>query len=359
MDPSRRRLLAGIGGLSLGAAVSAVEPRQANASEISSVAGSEGGEELVAVAVNDALEGAYGRHEGKRRNHTKGFGTTGYFVGTKEAAQLSRSALFDGDRIEVIARLSLAGADPSASDSERSPRGMGLEFRLKNGALHHMTMIHTPMFFARTPSTFLDKFLALAKDVHTGKADPSKLTAFMKQHPDNAAQFHFLQTNNPPASYANCAFYGIHTFRFVDHAGKTTNVRWRFVPEDGERSLTDAQLAQERRDFLEAAFRDRVKQGPVRWEMIVTIGEPGDSENDPTVLWPPGRREIKAGTLTLTSYAPDQAAGAYKINFDPMQMADGIGPTDDPVLRFRSSSYAISHSRRQTEVSEPEVSGQR
>jgi catalase len=31
-------------------------------------------------------------------------------------------------------------------------------------------------------------------------------------------------------------------------------------------------------------------------------------------------------------------------------MADGIEPTDDPVLRFRSSSYAISHSRRQTEV---------
>jgi len=334
----------------MGAAVSAVQPRQANASEPLSVAASEGGEESVAVAVNDALEGAYGRHEGKRRNHTKGFGATGYWVGTEEAAQLSRSALFDGDRIEVIARFSVAGGDPSASDSERSPRGMGLEFRLKNGALHHMTMIHTPMFFARTPSTFLDKFLALAKDVHTGKADPSKLTAFMKQHPDNAAQFHFLETNNPPASYANCAFYGIHTFRFVDHAGKTTNVRWRFVPEDGERSLTDAQLAQEPREFLEAALRDRVKQGPVRWEMIVTIGEPGDSENDPTVLWPAGRREIKAGTLTLTSYAPDQASGAYSINFDPMMMADGIGPTDDPILRFRSSSYAISHSRRLTEV---------
>jgi catalase len=353
MDTSRRRLLAGVGGLSLGAAVSAVQPRQANADETSSVAaseGSEGGEELVGVAVNDALEGAYGRHLGKRRNHTKGFGATGYWVGTKEAAQVSRSGLFDGDRIEVIARFSIAGGDPSASDSERSPRGVGLEFRLKNGALQHMTMLDTPMFFARTPSTFLDKFLALAKDVHTGKADPSKFTAFLMQHPDNAAQMHFLATNNPPASYANSAFYGIHTFRFVDHAGKTTNVRWRFVPEDGERSLTDAQLAQEPREFLEAAFRDRVKQGPVRWEMIVTIGEPGDSENDPTVLWPAGRREIKAGTLTLTSYAPDQASGAYTINFDPMHMADGIAPTDDPVLRFRSPSYAISHSRRLTEV---------
>src|SRR3982074_2569721 len=320
MDTSRRRLLAGVGGLSLGAAVSAVQPRQAIANETSSVAGSEGGEELVAVAVNDALEGAYGKHKGKRRNHTKGLGATGYFVGTKEAAQVSRSALFDGDRIEVIGRFSIAGGDPSASDSERSPRGMGLEFRLKNGALHHMTMIHTPMFFARTPSTFLDKFLALAKDVHTGKADPSKLTAFLKK-------------NNPPASYANCAFYGIHTFRFVDHAGKTTNVRWRFMPEDGERALTDAQLAKMPREFLEAAIRDRVKEGPVRWEMIATIGEPGDSENDPTVLWPAGRREIKAGTLTLTSFVPDQASGAYSINFDPMMMADGSGPTRDTMLR--------------------------
>ena len=124
MDTSRRRLLAGIGGLSLGAAVSAVQPRQANANETSSVAGSEGGKESVAVAVNDALEGAYGQHKGKRRNHTKGFGATGYFVGTKEAAQVSRSALFDGDRIEVIARCSIAGGDPSASDNERSPRGL-------------------------------------------------------------------------------------------------------------------------------------------------------------------------------------------------------------------------------------------
>jgi catalase len=344
MNTSRRRLLAGVGGLSLGAAASAVQPRHANAYEQS-----EGGQEGVAVAVNDALEGAYGRHKGKRRNHTKGFGATGYFVGTREAAQLSRSALFGGDTLEVVARFSIAGGDPSASDSERSPRGMALEFRLKNGALQHMTMLHTPMFFARTPSTFLDKFLALAKDVQTGKADPSALHAYMQQHPDNAAQYHFLETNNPPASYANSAFYGIHTFRFVDHAGKTTNVRWRFVPEDGERSLSDAQVAQDQHDFLEAAFRDRVKQGPVRWEMIVTIGEPGDPEDDPTVLWPAGRREIKAGTLALTSFAPDQAAGAYTINFDPMHVADGIEPTDDPILRFRSPSYAISHSRRLTE----------
>jgi catalase len=350
MLASRRNLLAGVGGVSLGAAANALQPRQASAGEAASPVAVEGGEELVATAVNDALEGAYGRHEGKRRNHTKGLGAVGYFVGTKEAAELSRSGLFAGDRIEVIGSFSTAGGDPSASDSERSPRGIGLEFRLKDGALQHMTMIHTPMFFARTPSTFLDKFLALAKDVHTGKADPGKLAAFMKQHPDQAAQFHFLETNNPPASYANTAFYGIHTFRFIDHHARSTNVRWRFMLEDGEKMLTDAQLAQKPHDFLEEASRARLEQGPVHWHMIVTIGEPGDSEDDPTILWPSGRREVRAGTLTLTSSSPDQESGAYNINFDPMLMANGIEPTNDPIVRFRSSSYAVSHSRRLTEV---------
>jgi catalase len=351
MFTSRRRLLAGVGGVSLVAIMDAVRLRQASASEAILPVPSEGGQELTAVAVNDALEGAYGRHKNKRRNHTKGFGAVGYFVGTKEAAELSRSGLFAGDRLEVIARFSIAGGDPSASDSERSPRGMGLEFRLKGGALHHITMIHTPMFFASMPSTFLDKFLALAKDAQTGKADPAKFAAFMKDHPDNAGQAHFLDTNNPPASYANTAFYGIHTFRFVDRNARATNVRWRFMPEDGEKTLTDAELAQDRHDFLEEAFRERLKQGPIRWDMIVTIGEPGDSEDDPTILWPPGRREIRAGTLTLISSSLDQAAGAYTINFDPMHMAEGIEPSNDPVLSFRSSSYAISHSRRLTEES--------
>jgi hypothetical protein len=50
---------------------------------------------------------------------------------------------------------------------------------------------------------------------------------------------------------------------------------------------------------------------------------------DQTVRRPARRRKIKACTITLTSFAPDQASGAFKINIDPMQMADGIAPTDD------------------------------
>jgi len=39
---------------------------------------------------------------------------------------------------------------------------------MPDGGLHHMTMIHTPMFFAAVPQTFLDKFIALAVDPAAG-----------------------------------------------------------------------------------------------------------------------------------------------------------------------------------------------
>jgi catalase len=39
-------------------------------------------------------------------------------------------------------------------------------------------------------------------------------------------------------------------------------------------------------------------------------------------------------------------AGSYKINFDPLVLGDGVAPSDDPVLLFRSPSYATSYTRR-------------
>jgi catalase len=348
---SRRNMLASAGRLCIGSALapalgSAALSSAAQAAPAPSPNVSEDQANMMAQRVVDALEGAYGQHKGQRRNHTKGVGARGIFVGNPKAAVYSRSALFSGRRLAVEARFSLAGGDPEASDAEKSPRGLALEFRMPDGGPHHITMIHTPMFFAAVPQTFLDKFIALAVDPSTGKPDMAKFKAYMASHPDNAGQAKFLSDHNPPPSYANCAFYGIHTFRFINAADKVTNVRFRFVPQDGERQLTDAELASMPRDFLERALNARLDTGPARWDMILTIGEPGDSENNPTILWPNGRKEITAGTLEIVSTIPSAEAGSYRINFDPLIMADGIAPSDDPVLLFRSPSYALSYTRR-------------
>ena len=346
---SRRHVLATAGRLSIAGAMGQAI---ASSSLVSRAAAQPNGEtaektfEASAENVVDTLEAAYSVNPGRRRNHTKGFGALGSFVGVPQAAEYSRSELFSGREIEVVARFSLAGGDSAASDTEKSARGLALQFRMPGGSLHHITMLHTPMFFAAMPKTFLDKFLALKPDSATGKPDPEKFKAFLNSHPDNASQFPFLQANNPPPSYANCAFYGIHTFKFVNKDSNITMVRWRFVPQDGEKQLSDDEQKSMPRDFLERAFIARTHQGPVRWDMLVTIGQPGDAETDPTILWPSNRKEVKVGTLTLSSAMPDPKAGSYKINFDPLMMADGIEPTDDPILLFRSPSYAVSHTRR-------------
>lgn len=305
-------------------------------------------EDVSAPQVVEAIEVAFGVSPGERRNHTKGTCAAGYFVGTKEAASLSRSRLFNGQSIPVIARFSLAGGNPKVSDTARSGRGMALEFKLPEGRIHHMTMLNTPIFGSAHPSTFFDQHIAMKPDPITGKPDPEAIKAFKASHPDSKPQADFLAANNPPTSYANSAFFGIHTFKFLDTSDKETLVRWQFVPQDGEKRLTDAEMKSAGPDFLEAALIERTKQGAVRWDMLVWIGQPGDVEDDPTVLWPSDRKQFKAGTLTLTSATPQKGAECEPINFNPLVMEDGIEATNDPVLRFRSPAYAVSFGKRLT-----------
>jgi catalase len=80
--------------------------------------------------------------------------------------------------------------------------------------------------------------------------------------------------------------------------------------------------------------------------MWVTIGEPGDPEDSPTLLWPKDRKELKVGTLTISSAMPQTGAECEKINYDPLVMSDGIAPTNDPVLLFRSPSLREAAARQ-------------
>jgi catalase len=298
------------------------------------------------VEVVDSLEQTFGVHPGQRRNHTKGTCAVGEFVGTPAAAALSRSALFSGTAIEVVARFSVAGGNPHASDATKNARGMALEFRLPDGSRQHMTMLNTPVFGAANPGTFNDMLIASRPDPKTGKPDPKKLREFLASHPDALAQSQFLMENNPPQSYATATYYSIHTFEFIDRAGELRPVKWRFVPGDGEKELTADEMSGAPKDFLEQRLIERVSKAPATWDMLVYEGEIGDSLDNATIAWPETRKHFVAGTLNIRHAMPQTGAACEKINFDPLVMSDGIAPTSDPVLLFRSPAYAVSLVRR-------------
>lgn len=303
--------------------------------------------DVTAPQMIDAFEGTYGVHPGQRRNHIKGTCAVGQFVGTSDAATLSRSALFSGKPIPVVARFSLGGGDPEVPDAAPAPRGMALEFHLPAGALQHITMINVPIFAAASPASFRDAILAARPDPKTGKPDPEKLKAYAATHPDAIALTKLASVHKPTANYYQTTFFGIHTFKFIDPKGTEHLVKWRFVPRDGTKEMTAAEMKAAPHDFLERNLIERTRKGPAVWDMIVYVGEPGDPEDNPTLAWPESRRHLTAGTLTIVDATPQQKGVACEpINFDPLIMADGIRPTNDPILLFRSPAYAVSFGKR-------------
>jgi catalase len=298
----------------------------------------------------ESFEGTFGEHRGLRRNHAKGTCATGQFVGEQATQELSRSALFSGAKISVLARFSVGGGNPEVADVDASlPRGMALEFRLPEGARQHMTMVNTPIFGGATPASFNDAIVAARPDPKTGRPDPKKLSDYMASHPDARPLADWSLQHGPTASYFQSTYYSIHTFQFVDVKGIAHPVKWRFVPHDGVKELTAAQIASAPHDFLETSLIERARKGNLLWDMVVFVGEQGDSLDNPSLAWPESRRHFVAGTLAILEATPQHGAACENVNFDPLVLADGIAPTDDPVLLFRSPAYAVSFGKRLSE----------
>ena len=299
-----------------------------------------------ADAVVDSIEQVTGLHKGLRRNHGKGFCGEGLFQANAEAAKVSSSPLFSGAKIPALFRLSLAGPNPAAPDAARSPRGLAVQFTLPNGALHDMAMLNAPLFSTANVRTFLERQQADAWDPSTGKPDPEKQKAFFANHPEAKALADWLKSYNPPPSYAETAYYSIHAFKFIDSAKHESWVKWRFAPRDGVKNLTAEEMAAAPHDFLEQKLTERLKAGPVIWDMIVSFGEASDPIDNPTVVWPAERREVIVGALTLTKAGAASAGSCEDVIFDPTLVSPGVEISPDPILAFRSSAYAVSFGRR-------------
>jgi len=236
------------------------------------------GTEVTAPQMIEAFEGTFGVHPGQRRNHIKGTCAAGEFVGSADTAALSRSALFSGKSIPVVARFSLGGGSPEVPDAAPAPRGMALEFHLPDGALQHITMIDAPIFAAASPASFRDLLVAAKPDPKTGQPDPEKLKVYAATHPDAMALTQLSSHHTPTANYYQSTYFSIHTFKFIDAKGAEHLVKWRFVPRDGTKEMTAAEMKAAPHDFLEKNLIERTRNAPVVWDMIVYVGEPGDPQ---------------------------------------------------------------------------------
>jgi catalase len=308
--------------------------------------------ELTPGRFTDGFEQVNGVQPGFRRNHAKGMGASGYFESNGNGVRLSKAAVFQEGRVPVLARFSLGGGMPDMADSPGAVRGLGLEFSLADGEVWRTAMVNLPVFPFRTPEAFYENMLASKPDSATGKPDPAKAKAFIERHPETAEALKIIKSRPPASGFDNSTFHSLNAFRFTNAAGDSVAVRWIVKPEQPLQAAKDASVPPDK-NYLFDAFIAQVHRQPVRWHLVIIVGQPGDPANDATVAWPAGREEVNVGTVTLDRVESDDTSPARDVNFDPLVLPAGIAPSDDPLLSARSAVYSQSFTRRAGEAKQP------
>ncbi|WP_033292428.1 catalase family peroxidase [Amycolatopsis jejuensis] len=331
---SRRNALLGIAGI---AAV--------DVGAFLGVTGRLGTPELTPAAFADRFEQVYGKHEGFRRNHAKGVSVAGRFESNGAGTEVC-SAFRTGE-YPVTGRFSLSGGMPYAPDAAATVRGLGLRVELPHGEQWRTAMVNIPVFLDRTPEGFADRIVAYAADPATGKPDPQRTAEFLRQHPETVKAMAYVKAHPPSPGFADSTFHGLNAFLATNDDGNTVPIRWTFEPV----GLTTTQATGSNHLFDAAV--EAVRNAPLRWQLVLTIAEPGDPTGDATTPWPGNRRRITAGTLTLSTVETEATGNARDVNFDPTVLPSGLAVSDDPLLSARSAVYARSYERRTGEPKHP------
>lgn len=137
-------------------------------------------------------------------------------------------------------------------------------------------------------------------------------------------------------------------------------MRWSLVPRAPFEDLSAPQRAQSDTDFLGEEFDRRLARGPVKWGLVVTQANDGDSIDDSSQPWPQDRKQTFAGTVTFTCTTSQATGDCRDINYDPTVLPYGMEPSKDPILAARSAGYSVSFNRRQYEIGAgraPEATG--
>lgn len=288
---------------------------------------------------------AGGPHKGFRANHAKGIVATGVFTPAASAASLTNAAHLQKTPSEVIVRFSNATGIPTIADvsPKANPRGISIRFKLPDNQFTDIVSLSVNRFPVATPEAFL-AFLQANVATKADSPKPTPIEQFLEANPSAKA---FVKLPKPaPASYANQSYFGLNAFKFTNAKAETRYGRYQITPLAGNIALEESQVVGAAPNYLSEELATRLKQGEASFRISVQLANEGDNINDPTAVWPDDRTQVELGTLTLKAIPADGKNLEQKIAFNPLNLVDGIAPSEDKILLARPAAYAVSVSRR-------------
>lgn len=305
-------------------------------------------DERVVALANEILrmfDGIFGLHPGFRAAHAKGQMLNGTFTPSPKAASLSKARHFSRPSTPVTARFSNSTGIPMLPDNvgDANPRGLAIRFNLAEHVHTDIVAHSIDNFPAHNGQEFLE-FLKAAAASGPGVPSPKPVETFLSTHP---AALAFVQAPKPMArSFARFPYFAVSAFQFTNADGKRAFGRYRILPEGGPEFLSDPEAAAISPSYHFDELAERIKAGPIRFQIQVQLASDGDQTDDPTVRWPEDRPLLDLGAVELNTLVADNAGEQRHIIFDPIPRVEGIEPSSDPLFELRAAIYLISGRRR-------------
>ena len=296
----------------------------------------------------------------------------GTFTPSERAQTLSIASHFYAASTPVIARFSVGGGLPHIADVDdnATPKGIAIRFKIDNDTYTDLISHSFNGFATRTGEDFL-AFLQLLRAFKIAQyllneakkrgGDTSKeeenfnkaqtaFQTFLASHP-SAAKF-VLSPKPNPFNYGTITYYEPNTHVLTNKDGKTTNVRYRLDPADGDHLYKDPeQLKKLSPNYLEDDLQQRFPQKPIIFTIQAHIADPNDVLDDATIAYK-STTFIPIGKLELNKVTDDNAAQQQQIAFSPTPDKGGIkgiASSTDPLIQTRKGVYWISADQRQHE----------
>ncbi len=288
--------------------------------------------------------------------HARGSGAHGYFECYRPMTEVTRASLFSeaGKRTPVFVRFSTVIGERGSTDTPRDVRGFAVKFYTDEGNWD-LVGNNIPVFFIQDAMKFPDLIHAAKPEPHF--AMPQAATAhdtfwdFVSLMPESTHMLMWAMSDRTlPRSLRMMQGFGVHTFRLINAAGKSTFVKFHWNPVAGTHSLdwdesvkiSGADPDFHRRDLWEAIEAGVFPEYELSFQMFTEEQAEAFSFDvlDATKLVPEELAPLTpVGKLVLDRNPDNFFAETEQVAFCAAHIVPGIDFSNDPLLAGRIHSY--------------------
>ena len=301
----------------------------------------------------------------ERNVHARGAAAKGYFTLTKDWSSHTMAKVFQdvGKKTPVASRWSTVIHSKGSPEYLRDPRGFALKMYTEEGNMD-IVGLNFPIFFIRDGVRFPDMIRALKPNPLRGVQEWWRIWDYFSSFPESIHMFSWLMDDvGIPANFRQLPGYGVHTFKWINAAGKSHWVRYTYKSWQGDATLTDAEAVKKPFSFATVDLYDTIKSGNsskcsktqynancAGWTFNVQILDPmndtlveklGFNPLDTTKIWPTDVLPLQeVGEFVFNENPASQFLENEQIAFSPARLVPGVEPSDEKMLQTRLFAYA-------------------